>query len=1051
MILSDLCIRRPVFATVLSVALVIVGLATLATLPVREYPYQPQPSVTVVTQHVGASADVMENRVTRPVEDELAGMEGARRITSASRDGQSRVTVLFAPDQDLDLAAGEVGNRIGRLLPSLPEGARTPSVLKAGGGTSPVMWINVMSDRHSALALTDIVQRQLQDRLSVIDGVARLRVVGAKGHAMRVWLDPLALAARGVTAGDVARLLEAENVEHPAGRIVSQEREFSLRTHTGLRTAEDFRSLIVARGDDGSLVTLDDVADIGVEADGQRWSARADSRPAISLGVEPMADANPLEISRNVRTALDAITPSLPDGVEVDIGYEQAEFARAALRSIGFALGYSLLLVVGVIWLFLRNLRATLIPAVTIPICIIAAFAALAAFGYSVNLLILLGLIVAIGLVVDDAIVVLENIYRRVERGQPALLAATDGAREISFAVVATTAVLVAVFLPLSLLEGRVGRLFSEFGVAVSAAVVISSVVALSLIPMLCSRLFAGSTPSARLDAGRVTRLSAAYRRSLAAVIRRPLWMAALAVLVSAGAFALHAGLPDEYAPRVDRGAFRVFLQAPSGATFEYTDRYAREMESILMDPEIRDEVERVLVRIPGGPIGGATNSARATVRLSDRSERSRSASDIAGIVEARLDELPGALFWVVLPRGLGGGGDTRPVRVVLGGESYDDLALWADELVEAARTHPALTEPRSSFVARQPQFRVDVDRARAADLGVSMGSIGRTLETMLGSRKVTSYTHRDRSYPVVLQGRARDRATASDLGMIHVRSDSTDQLIPLSALVTLTETAVPGSYVRIDRRRTVTVSAGLAEGYTLGQALNAIETLAREQLPPQVHVGYDGASLRLRESGSGLRLLFVFALPAVFLVLAAQFESFRNPLVIMITVPLALSGALLGLRLAGSSLNVYSHLGLVVLIGLAAKNGVLIIEFTNQLRDAGRPFREAVLEAATIRLRPILMTSLCTIAGALPLLFAAGADAESRRPLGIVIVGGVTVATLLTLYVVPGLYVLIGRNTRSPGHVARTIRRLRGTAKDAGNAPESSYPEGTVRLANSD
>jgi multidrug efflux pump len=1033
MTLADLSVRRPVFATVLCLALVLVGVATLLELPVREFPRAPAPVVSVNTSYPGAAADAVESQVTRRLEDQLAGLEGVSRITSFSSNGSSQITIEFAIGRDLDQAANDVRNRVSRAVGLLPTAAARPRVVKAGSGIPPALWISVRSDRHSILDLTDITERQLVDRLASVDGVAGVRVAGAQGPGLRIWLDANAMAARGITADDVASRISEESAELPAGRIVSRQREFALRTSAGLETPVDFETLIVRQDENGRQVRLRDIADVRVAATGLRWSARANGQPTLSLGIEPTADANPIEIADAVRARLAAIIPSLPDGVTVAIDFEQAGFAREAIRQVVVALGWALLLVVGVIFLFLGDLRATLVPALTIPICLVASFAAVAAFGYTVNILILLGLVLAIGLVVDDAIVVLENIYRHVEAGRPPLLAATDGAREITFAVIATTVVLVAVFLPLSFMGGRLGRLFSEFGVVLSAAVAISSLVALTLVPMLCSKLYAGrDAAGARLgrrgDAA-FGRFADAYRRILRPVVARPWWMLLLVAAVAAAAVQLFRVLPAEHTPRVDRNVIRVMLHAPPGSSFEYTERHGREMETVLLDEARKGEITQILVRVPAWGAGGTVNSGRAVVRLVPRNERSRSAADIAADIDARLEEIPGASFWTVLPRGLGIGEDTRPVRLVLGGNDYGEVADWADRVVDAAQDHPALASPRSGFESRQPRLKVDIDRERAADLGVSLDAIGRTLETMLGSRQVATYTVRDRDYPVVLQGRAGDRSSTADLAHLHVRSEDGESLVPLSQLVSLRETTGPATYVRINRLRTVTVSAGVGDGYTLGEALDALEGLAGELLPEEARLDYAGESRRFREAGGSLETLFVLALLAVFLVLAAQFESFVNPLIIMAAVPLAVTGALLGLVLTDNSLNVYSRLGIVILVGLAAKNGVLIVEFANQLRDRGLAFREAVVEAAAIRLRPVLMTSFCTAAGALPLLIAGGADAESRRPLGAVILSGVLVSALLTLFVVPGLYALMARNTRSPGHIGGLIRKLRKTA----------------------
>ncbi len=1026
--LSEISVRRPVFATVLSLMLVVIGLLSASRLAVREYPDIDPPIVSIDTTYRGASAEVMETRVTQVIEDQVAGLPGIRKLTSVSRDEFSAVNIEFALDRDVDEAANDVRDRVARVVEDLPPEADPPEIAKVDSDTRPVIWLTFSSDRHTTLELTDIAERQLIDRLSVVDGVARVRIGGARRYAMRVWLDREAMASRAVTAADVVASLRRENVELPAGRLESTQREFTLRTRTGLQTPEEFQALVVTRGADGNVVRLGDVARVEVGAEDERTEARANQKSAISLGIEQQSKANTVEVSAGVRAAMDAVMPSLPPGVALDVNFDRATFIRASMVEVVKALGFALALVLVVIYLFLGNVRATLIPALTIPICIIASFTFMAALGYSINVLILLGLVLAIGLVVDDAIVVLENIWRRVEDGQPALVAAVDGSREIGFAVIATTLVLISVFVPISFIEGNIGRLFREFGLAVAAAVAISSLVALSLIPMLSSKFFqSGSQRSGlagAMDRG-FRRLSHRYRSVVARVVHNPWPALGVATLVTVGAFLLFRALPAEYAPKEDRGVFFTFMQAPPGASLEYTSAYAQRMEEIVMKTVDSGDARRVLLRVPGRWNGGGVDTARAIVLLEDWDKRERSAEEIAQAVREELSALPGVRVQVITPGGLGVRGGNRPVEMVIGGGEYRRIAAWRDEIIAAASAIPGLTNLDSDYEERQPQMQVVVDRNRAADLGVSLENIGRTLETFLGSRIVTTYIDRGREYRVILQGEAEGRATPTDLSNIYVRSETSGQLVPLGNLVTLREQAGPAELRRFDRLRSITVSAGLEPGKPLGDALDELESLARELLPPEARISWDGESLEFRESGRSLAVTFAMALLVVFLVLAAQFESWRHPLVIMFTVPLAVTGALAGLWLYGGSINVYSQIGLVMLVGLAAKNGVLIVEFANQLRDRGRAFEEAVVEASAIRLRPVLMTSAATAIGALPLMLATGAGSESRQAVGVVVVFGMAVTTLLTLFVVPAAYALIARNTPSPDHVSRKLEKL--------------------------
>jgi len=1041
-ILSDLSVRRPVFATVLSLLLVVLGLAALSRLPVRQYPDIDPPVVSIDTTYRGASAEVIETKITQVIEDRIAGLEGIEKLTSSSRDEQSSIRVEFDLARDVDEAANDIRDRISRVLEELPDEADPPEIAKVDSDTRAVMYLNLTSDRMSGLEITDYADRFLTDRFSTVPGVARVRISGERRYAMRIWLDRERLAAHSLTVTDIEDALRSENVELPAGRLESREREFTLRTDTGFTTAEEFRRLVVGRGSDGQVVRLAQVAEVRVGAANERNVARANGIPAVSLAIEQRSGANTVEVSQGVRAEAARVASDLPEGMRIELNYDRAEFIEASIGEVVKSLLIALGLVLAVIYLFLGDLRATLVPAVVVPVSVIATFLVMAALGYTVNTLTLLGLVLAIGLVVDDAIVVLENIYRRIEQGRPALLAALDGSREIAFAVIATTAVLVAVFVPLSFIRGDVGRLFGEFGITLAAAVAFSSLVALTLSPMMASQILRphgdggdgggdGSGQGGRRGLAVVVdaffrRLASHYGSVVARVVARPGLVLGAAAAISLVAALLFARLPTEYAPAEDRSVFVVTMRAPEGASFDYTDRYARRMERILMEEIEGGPVLRVLLRLPASfGSTGEVNSARAIVILRPWGEREEHVSQVAARVRDELAALPGVRTAVITPQGLGVRSDGRPVSLVVGGPDYGELRAWRDDLLAAMVELPALENPDSNYQERKPQLNVRVDRDRAPALGVSLASVGRTLETMLGSRIVTTYVDRGREYDVVLQGRDADRASPDDLTNLYVRSARSDRLVPLENLVRLEEEAGPDQLSRFDRMRAITLSASLAEGASLGEAVAALDAKARAVLPAAARLSWDGESRELLESGSSLGWTFALALVIVFLVLAAQFESFVHPVVILMTVPLALTGALLGLQLYGASINVFTQIGAILLIGLAAKNGVLIVEFANQLRDRGRSFDEAIVEAAEIRLRPILMTSACTTFGALPLLLASGAGAESRQAIGIVVVFGVAVSALLTLLVVPAFYSTLARRTRSPDHVARLIAGL--------------------------
>ncbi|MDZ4729135.1 MAG: efflux RND transporter permease subunit [Xanthomonadales bacterium] len=1031
MFISDISVRRPVFATVISLLLVILGLAALSNLPVRQYPDIDSPVVSIDTTYRGASAEVVETKVTQVIEDVVAGIEGIENLTSTSRDERSDVRIEFNLERDIDAAANDVRDRVARVLDQLPQEADPPEIAKSDSASEPVMYLNLTSTTFNGLELTDYAERYLVDRFSTVAGVARVRISGARRYAMRVWLDREALAARSLTVNDVESALRAENVELPAGRLESETREFTLRTSTGFVDEADFRQLVIGRGPEGQVVRLAEVADVRIGAENERSIARANGQDAVSLAVEQLSKANSVAVSREVKAEIEAILPDLPEGMVLEVNYDRAEFIEASMREVYNALFLAIVLVLVVIYLFLGSLKVMLIPALVVPVSVIATFIVMAALGYTINILTLLGLVLAIGLVVDDAIVVLENIYRRIELGEQPLLAALEGSREIGFAVIATTLVLVAVFVPLSFIEGDIGRLFREFGITLAVAVLFSSLIALTLTPMLSSKLLSGQALRRGL-AHRVDmlfqRLARGYRKSLASIVKYP-WGAIVLVLgLTAFSGWMLSILPAEYAPAEDRGNFAVALRAPEGASFEYMDDYARQMEAILLN-EVGEgkSVRRFLTRVPGSWGGAEVNNARAIVLLENWDLRDESDQDVVARVSEKLAVLPGVRAFVNAGSSLGIRSDGRPVSMIIGGPDYEQLQAWRDNVLAGLEGLPQLANPDSNYQERKPQMNIAVDRDRAATLGVSLQNVGRTLETMLGSRIVTTYIDRGREYNVVLMGRESDRSSPDDLDNLYVRSNLTGGLVPLANIVQLTESAGPEELNRHDRMRAITISAALGDDVRLGDGIEAMRQVAEEVLPASARISWGGESKEYLESGQSLYLTFGMALIIVFLVLAAQFESFINPLVILVTVPLGMTGALLGLWFYDSSINVFSQIGAILLIGLSAKNGVLIVEFANQLRDRGMAITEAVVEAAAIRLRPILMTSAATTFGALPLLLGTGAGAESRQPIGIVVVFGVTISAALTLFIIPSLYVLLAKRTSSPQKVTRLIEQLQG------------------------
>ena len=1033
MLISDVSVRRPVFAAVISLILIIVGVMSVRSMTVREFPAIERPVVSISTSYRGAASDIVERRVTQVLEDQLAGIAGITKISSTSYDERSSINLEFSADRNVDDAANDVRDKVSAVLARLPDEADPPQVTKQDSSAETTMWINVASSTRSMMEVSDFAERYIVDELSTVDGVAQIRGSGRRQPAMRIWVDPRRLAARALTVSDIEDALRRENVQIPSGRLESSTREFTLRTNTGFHSVEDFRQLVLAEGSDNYLIRLGEVADIELAPENIRSYSATDGVTGIGFGIIPQAQANVLKVNNAVAQRIEEMQASMPDDIELAINLDNSVFIRASLVEVGKALSLAMLLVLLVIYAFIGTVRATIIPAVTIPISIISAFIVMAALGYSINTLTMLGFVLAIGLVVDDAIVVLENIVRRIEGGEPTLLAAINGSREIGFAVIATTLVLVAVILPVSFMPGNIGLIFGEFGVSLAAAVIFSSLIALTLVPMLTSKLFGDN----RLHRGRLARaldvlfrrLSNSYERLLRRSTRRPVIVIGTALLVFAGSLSLMNVLPVEYMPREDRGFAMVNLTAPDGSSLNYTLGYIKQVESILLKDKEKGDVLRVLSR--SGSWGGGTdvNTGMVFAPLAVWSARDRSAAQIVQGWNQQLAEIPGIQSFAFAPGAWSLGQSSRPLAVVLGGTNYEELAEWRDIVMLEAQKIPGLSNVQSNYHERKPKIDVRINRDRAADLGVSLSNIGRTLETILGSRVVTTFINSGEEYNVILQGADESRQTPSDLETIYVRSESSGQLIPLSNLVQLVEIAGPVSLRRFDRMRSITISASLAKGYSLGAAITDFENIIREHLPPTVRLSYDGESRDFKSTGSSIYTTFLLALVIAYLVLSAQFESFRHPLIIMTTVPLAISGALFGLFIFGSSLNIYSQIGAIMLIGLAAKNGILIVEFANQLRDRGMEFREAVIQSAKTRLRPVLMTSMCTAFGSIPLLLASGAGALSRQSIGAVVFFGVSFSVLLTLIVVPTVYSLVAKSTHSPEYVSQMIEKLKGEA----------------------
>jgi multidrug efflux pump len=1006
MILSDISIRRPVLATVMSLALVLLGLMAFQRLPVREYPNIDAPVVSVRSVYQGASAAVVESQVTRPLEESLSGIEGVKTLKSVSREEVSLITVEFNLNRNPDGAASDVRDRVSRARGRLPDEIDEPIISKIEADASPIVWLAFSSDRHTALEITDIADRFVKDRLQTLPGVAAVIIGGERRYAMRLWLDRERMAARRVTVQDVEDALKRQNVEIPGGRIESAQREFTVLSETDLRTPEQFNALIV-RQDKGYPVRLSDVGRAEIGSQDDRNIVRVNGNAAVGLGVVKQSTANTLEVATAVREELPKINASLPQGLQLKVAFDSAVFIEESIKGVYRTLLESLVLVLAVVWLFLRSLRATLIPFVTIPVSLIGAFIFIQALGFSVNILTLLALVLAIGLVVDDAIVMLENIHRRIEEGMGSVEAAFAGSREIAFAVVAMTLTLAAVFAPLAFMSGNTGRLFSEFALAVSCAVLVSGFVALSLTPMMCSRLLLAHAGGPAEGKGLWDGFVGLYQAGLLGCLRVRWLVVLVLVLVALSAVWLFKGLRAELSPVEDRGVIFSVISAPEGATMDYTDGYARQIESFLAAvPEI--ETYFVVVA-PGLERPNPVNSAIAFISLKPWDERGRSQQAVAMELMPKFLGLPGVMAFPLNPPSLGQSFRNPPVQFVVQGSSYEELDQAMRGFMAKAAQFPGMANLDTDLKLNKPQLSLDIDREKAAAVGVEVDDIGKTLQTLLGGHQVTRFKQAGQQYDVILKLGDESRDTPTDMSAIYLRGRD-GQLTPLGNLASIREDAAAKELNHFNRLRAVVVSASLVPGYALSQALDYLNKTAKEVLPASFKTELDGQSREFSESSRTLYLTFGFALIFIYLVLAAQFESFRDPLMIMLTVPLAVTGALLSLQLSGGTLNVYSQIGMVMLVGLITKNGILIVEFANQLQEQGKSAAEAAVEAAALRLRPILMTSLTMVLGAVPLALAHGAGAESRQQIGWVIVGGLAIGTLFTVVVIPVVYTLLAR-----------------------------------------
>ncbi|CAH8219832.1 MULTISPECIES: vibriobactin export RND transporter permease subunit VexH [Vibrio] len=1022
--LSDVSVKRPVAAVVLSLLLCVFGIVSFSKLSVREMPDIESPVVSISTRYEGASATIIESQITSVLEDQLAGISGIDEIESTTRNGMSRITVTFELGYDLNTGVSDIRDAVARAQRSLPDEADDPTVYKNNGSGEASLYINLSSSEMDRTQLTDYIERVLIDRFSLISGVSSVDVSGGLYKVMYVKLKPELMAGRGVTTSDISSALRSENIESPGGEVRNDSTVMSVRTARSYKTAQDFEYLVVKRSSDNTPIYLKDVADVFIGAENENSTFKSDGVVNVSMGIVAQSDANPLEVAQRVHKEVDDIQQFLPKGTRLAIDYDSTVFIERSISEVYSTLFITGGLVILVLYIFIGQVRATLIPAVTVPVSLISSFIAAYYFGFSINLITLMALILSIGLVVDDAIVVVENIFHHIENGEKPLLAAYKGTREVGFAVIATTLVLVMVFLPISFMDGMVGLLFTEFSVLLAMSVIFSSLIALTLTPVLGSKILKVNVKPNRFNQF-VDRLfghlEGGYKSALRVAINWK-WVAPIVILACiGGSYVLMQKVPSQLTPSEDRGVIFAFVRGADATSYNRMSANMDLVEERLMPLLGQGFLKSFSIQSPafGGNAGDQTGFV--IMILDDWDQRSLTAQQALGEVRKSLAGIPDVRVFPFMPGFRGG--SSEPVQFVLGGSDYPELKKWAELLEVEAENSPYMEGADINYSEKTPELVVTVDKQRAAELGISVADISDTLEVMLGGKNETTFVERGEEYDVYLRGDENSFNNASDLSQIYMRTAS-GELVTLDAVTKIEEVASSIRLAHYNKQKSVTITANLLDGYTLGEALDFLDQKAVEILPSDISISYSGESKDYKENQSSVAIVFALALLVAYLVLAAQFESFINPLVVMLTVPMGVFGGFLGLFIMNQGMNIYSQIGMIMLIGMVTKNGILIVEFANQLRDKGVEFEKAIIDASARRLRPIMMTAFTTLAGSIPLIISTGAGYESRVAVGTVILFGMGFATLVTLFVIPAMYRLISASTQSPGHVEAELNK---------------------------
>ena len=1000
---SEFFIKKPVLCLVITFLLILVGYLSLIDLPLRQYPDIEKSQITIDTRYPGSSSSIVETKITEIIENQISGIEGIKSISSVSREGKSKVNIEFNQDKNIDEAANDVRDAISRIIGRLPKDSDTPEIFKIDSDAQAVMWLNLTSNNLNQMQLTEYAERFLVDRLSVVPGVAKIRISGAKKKSLRIWINPKLLALYNLTVLDIEQVLKEENVEFPAGRLESQTRDFTIRLVSGLTSVEQFKNLIIKKGENNSFVKLSDVAKVEIGPEEPRQLFRGNGEEMIGLGVIKQTSGNLIKVTSGIKNEFFKIKKNLPSNINIYQSYDTSVFVSEALNDVIFTLCLAILLVTIVIFIFLKNLSSSLIPFITVPISLLASFIFLNLLGYSINLITLLALVLCTGLVVDDSIVMLENIHRKIEEGETKIKASINGAKEVFFAIISTSIVLISVFLPIIFLKGDTAKLFDELAVTIVGAIFFSTIISLTLTPMLCSKILKnGGSKIIRKNY-----LNIKYEKNIYKILNTKFLIPIIFLLLIILSFFLYKNVSKELSPKEDRGAFFLVMSSPEGSSYNNTVKQMLELEEKLLILNKSNEANRVLLRVPRSFSGSENFSDGIGIIVLNHWDERRSIWEIIQSIRKETSNMSDAKIQIFPPRSLGQRRSGSQLQLVVGGDSYDEIDLYMNEILKEVKKNPNFIFVDTDYKKTRPQIKIFIDRKKSAELEVSTTEIGRTLEVLLGGRKINTFIDNGEEYYVIMQSNSSNRELPDDLSIIKVRSKNKN-LIRLDSLIKIEEGATAKELNRYNRIRSITLKAGIDKNYSLGEAISYLEKVIKKIDNKKVKIDYKGQSKEFKDSSKQLFYIFLTSLIVIYLVLSAQFESFLYPLIIIISVPLALSGGLLGLWFVDSSLNIFSQIGMIILMGISAKNGILIVEFANQLRKKGETLEDALIKSCKQRFRPILMTSISTMIGSLPLIFGSGAGSESRLTIGIVVFSGLLISLILTLFLTPFFYKII-------------------------------------------